>query len=191
MDKAWEQWCELPAKEVGPWLRNLDLEDWPELKALDGVQQCPINHPEGCVWTHTIEVCERMRASLDGHDHNFQVLMMLAALCHDLGKATTTKWNEKKGKWTAYGHDLAGVPIAASLLVSMGVAGDTICQVKALVACHMAHIRKPEELTPKAIEKLYHNIFPASMRQLVLLMKADCGRWNPLPPAIAILEAAG
>lgn len=49
-------------------LRRMDqLHDWfPELEALQGVPQDPVNHPEGDVWTHTMMVLDAAAAILKG-----------------------------------------------------------------------------------------------------------------------------
>lgn len=41
---------------------------------------------------------------------------MVAALCHDFGKAVTTEYNNEKKKYTSYGHDLKGIPLAETLM---------------------------------------------------------------------------
>ena len=49
-------------------LRRMDqLHDWfPELEALQGVPQDPVNHPEGDVWIHTMMVLDAAAAILQG-----------------------------------------------------------------------------------------------------------------------------
>lgn len=59
---------------------------FPELKALQGVAQDKTKHPEGDVWTHTMMSLDAM-SGLKTHDSKKDIILMLAVLCHDLGKA--------------------------------------------------------------------------------------------------------
>ena len=65
------------------------LSVWfPELEALIGIGQNPRFHPEGDVWTHTMQVLDEA-AALRGEAKE-PLWFMLSALCHDLGKAVTS-----------------------------------------------------------------------------------------------------
>lgn len=95
-------------------LRETDrLSEWfPELEALIGVEQDPVFHPEGDVWTHTMEVIDRAAEYRDKVSD--PLAFMLLALTHDMGKAVTTSF--VKGRIHAYEHELWGVPIAEKFL---------------------------------------------------------------------------
>ena len=73
--------------------------------------QDPEWHPEGDVWTHTLQVVDEARAarstSLE-RDRPRQLAVMLGALCHDLGKPTTTRFED--GRIRSRGHEEAGLP---------------------------------------------------------------------------------
>src|SRR5581483_2939016 len=58
-----------------------------------GCPQEPGWHPEGDVWTHTLLVVDEAArvASRDGLAPDDRVVLVLAALCHDLGKPETTE----------------------------------------------------------------------------------------------------
>lgn len=73
-----------------------------ELKALQGVPQDKHYHPEGDVWTHTMMSLDAM-SSLKTGDDKKDLILLLAVLCHDLGKAATTRVLE--GKIRAIGHE--------------------------------------------------------------------------------------
>jgi tRNA nucleotidyltransferase (CCA-adding enzyme) len=82
------------------WMRALGvLKLFPELAALVDVPQDPEWHPEGDVWTHTLQVVDEARQACADFDltRTERLTVMLAALCHDLGKATTTKFDD--GRW--------------------------------------------------------------------------------------------
>jgi tRNA nucleotidyltransferase (CCA-adding enzyme) len=82
------------------------LDFFPELKALKGVGQEPRYHPEGDVWTHTLLCLDAMAGLRSGHERR-DLVLMLATLCHDFGKAAATQ--EDEGHFPAKGHEAEGV----------------------------------------------------------------------------------
>lgn len=103
---------------------------FPELDILHKIQQDPQWHPEGNVWIHTKLVVRNMR------EHTGDISLMLAALCHDMGKASTTKFS--KGRIRALGHDEAGVWPARRFLQQIKCPKDIEEKVIALVRNHLA-----------------------------------------------------
>ena len=95
-------------------LRSMDqLGTWfPELQQLIGLPQDPVYHPEGDVWTHTMQVIDR--AASHRADASEPYRFMLLALLHDLGKIVTTE--EKDGRIHAYGHETLGLPLIEAFL---------------------------------------------------------------------------
>ena len=95
-------------------LRQMDqLDHWfPELKALIGVQQNPVYHSEGDVWTHTMMVLDE--AAKLRHRAENPYWFMLSAVTHDFGKAVCTE--EKDGVLHAYLHEVKGLPLAENFL---------------------------------------------------------------------------
>lgn len=83
-------------------LENPSPGIFPELQALMGCPQDKIWHPEGDVWTHTIMVVEEA-AKLRTGDREHDLVLMFAALCHDLGKPATTTF-EVGGKECSRDH---------------------------------------------------------------------------------------
>ena len=114
------------AGALTPWFKELD--------SLRGVPQNPVYHPEGDAFEHTMLVL-REAAALRARAKD-PLLLMLAALTHDLGKAVTTKKNDK-GNWQSIGHETAGMPLAESLLSRLGVGKQTIALCKNLCKLHM------------------------------------------------------
>ena len=113
----------------------------PELVPLKDTPQDPDWHPEGDVWTHTLQVVDEaapLAAEL-APDRPRQLAVMLGALLHDLGKATTTRFED--GRIRSRGHEEAGVPPTGALLgrwcVHTLLGYDVRGQVLALVAQHL------------------------------------------------------
>lgn len=116
-------------------LREMDqLEHWfPELKQLIGIEQDPIYHPEGDVWTHTMEVIDRAAAYRDKTSDPYA--FMLLALTHDLGKIEATEF--VKGRIHAYEHEIKGIPLVESFLHRLTAERSVISYVLNMVPLHM------------------------------------------------------
>jgi len=156
------------------------IELFPELHAVMGLHQNPTYHPEGCVLTHTGLVCDAavdiaVREKLSDED---RLVLVLAALCHDLGKATTTHLSED-GRIVSPRHAQEGVEPTISLLTSMGFQKSVIDKVVPLVSCHMDHLG----VTPNKsfVRKLSNRLFPSNVSQLAMLIEADVSGRAPLP----------
>ncbi len=80
---------------------------FPELRALQAVPQRPDAHPEGDAWIHTGRVLAAA-GQLRCGDKKRDIILMLGALLHDLGKASTTR-RDPQGCWRACGHEQARV----------------------------------------------------------------------------------
>jgi tRNA nucleotidyltransferase (CCA-adding enzyme) len=132
---------------------------FPELFALVGCPQEPEWHPEGDVWTHTLMVIDGARQRTDDLERPGRVALMLAALCHDLGKPATTAFSE--GRIRSIGHEAAGVPPTVAVLDRLNVHSidgtDVRRQVLALVAHH---------LTPGAWHKARPGVSDGAFRRL-------------------------
>lgn len=87
---------------------------FPELDALVGCPQDPVHHPEGDVWTHTKLVVDEAVEASDGLPRSHRTTVMLAALCHDLGKPATT--HTVDGRIRQLAHDRAGVEPTRAML---------------------------------------------------------------------------
>lgn len=156
-------------------LRDMrQLDPWfAEVGALLGVPQNPTFHPEGDVWTHTMLVLDAA-ATLRGQAEE-PFAFMLSALCHDLGKATTTF--EHDGRIVSYGHEKAGIPLAKTLLDRLGASGKTRSYVMNMVELHMLpNVHVTQHAGPKSFNHLFdRSVCP---RDLLLLARADhlgCG----------------
>lgn len=132
-------------------------------------EQSPVNHPEGDVWEHTLQVVD-IAARLKYQSHHPDVLMF-AALLHDIGKPATTCI--RQGKITAYGHDLEGDKLARVFLNQLNASNQFVTDTCKLIKEHMHPIllyKTRERVSDKAIRKLVNRV---NVRELLLLAEAD------------------
>jgi tRNA nucleotidyltransferase (CCA-adding enzyme) len=168
------------------------LRDWgllktvaPELLPLIDTPQEPEWHPEGDVWIHTMLVIDRAVAEITNLDPPRALTVMLAALCHDLGKPPTTRFED--GRWRSRGHEEAGVAPTQSLLdrwnVHTWLGYDVRGQVVGLVAHHLKPGQLYEErarVSDGAIRRLAAKCEPLLLYHVA---RADClGRTGDFPP---------
>ena len=145
------------------------LRYFPELKALIGVPQSVVWHPEGDVWIHTMMCVDKMVA-LFGEDEKLNLKYIFALLCHDLGKATHTTI-EEDGRIRAIGHEEAGVEPTRSFLYRITNEHDFIASILPLVEHHL----KPSQFYrgksgDRAFRKLATKV---NIEELVVVAKAD------------------
>ena len=116
-------------------LRAMDqLDVWfPELKQTIGLEQDPVFHPEGDVWTHTMEVIDRAAAFRDRVSGPYR--FMLLALTHDLGKIVTTE--VVKGRIHAYEHETKGMPLVEAFMDRLTCEKEVKNYVYNMVPLHM------------------------------------------------------
>ena len=170
------------------WLAALGVTGqlFPEIEALSGCPQEPDWHPEGDAEVHTYLVCERARELIDDLDYPRRVTLMLAALCHDFGKPSTTEFAE--GRVRSRGHDEAGVAPTVAFLDRLKLftldGYDVRAQTIALVREHLKpgeFYRARGEVSDGAFRRLARR---CELELLYRLAKADTlGRNAPwLPP---------
>ncbi len=188
VERVWNEWlkwatCSKRPSQGLQVLRDCGwMEHYPALAALVGVQQDPAWHPEGDVWIHTLHVCDAAArvADRDSLPDDERVILMFAALCHDLGKPACTQLTD--GRWRSPSHASIGVPIADAFLTSIGCPRHIIEIVQPLVAEHLVHVQA--EATPRTVRRLSVRLGKASIVQLMRLVEADLGGRPPLPTTI-------
>lgn len=118
------------------WLNSIGRlsEIMPEIAALQGVIQNDGWHPEGDVYEHTKQSIDAA-AQLSYDSDAEKLLMMYAALTHDLGKAVMTE--ERDGRITSYGHEDESAILAKRLMQRITNDKSLIDQVVKLVKNHM------------------------------------------------------
>ena len=149
---------------------------WPELEALIDCPQEPEWHPEGDVWIHTLMVIDEARSRIDGLDRGPAVAMMLGAICHDLGKPSTTAVSD--GRIRSIGHEEGGVAPATALLDRLNVntldGYDVRHAVLGLVAHHLKpgmFGKSPTPVSDGAFRRLAQKV---NLELLARFAQADC-----------------
>jgi tRNA nucleotidyltransferase (CCA-adding enzyme) len=179
---------------IGEYLRATGwIGHFPEIQNLFGVPQDPDWHPEGDVGVHTMHVLNAAAriAERDGLADDDRAVLLFAALAHDFAKPATTQLREREGRqrWTSWGHEPAGGPMARAFLDRIGIKSAITEQVVPLVENHLAHHSIGRDPTPRAVRRLAMRLAPASIAQLVRLIEADASGRPPLLPGVPPLAA--
>jgi tRNA nucleotidyltransferase (CCA-adding enzyme) len=113
-------------------------------------------------------------------DEASRVAWMLAALCHDLGKAVTTQEAIKEGQLriVSPGHSEEGVGLAENFLKGIDMPESVRARVRPLVANHLVHI---QPLTDRGVRRLAARLHPETIQGLVRLIVADHSGRPPKP----------
>ena len=147
----------------------------PELKPLVGCDQEPEWHPEGDVWTHTLMVIDKARELNADLNRPHLITIMLGAVCHDLGKPSTTAVID--GRIRSINHEEAGIPPTNSLLDRLNVRTidgfDVRHHVQGLVAHHLkpGMFHKAVQVGDGAFRRLAQKV---DLELLARLARADC-----------------
>ncbi len=141
-ERIYTEWLKILLKSPRPsigfeLMRSLGiLRYFPELAAIIDVPQSIKWHPEGDVWIHTM-MCLDAMAAMRSDDERNDLICLLAVLCHDLGKATTTTIDEG-GAIRAIGHEYAGEEPTRTLLARLTNEHDLVEAIIPLVKYHLA-----------------------------------------------------
>lgn len=178
----WQKWASL-SSHPSAGLRVLWESEWlvhfPELAALDGVPQDPEWHPEGDVFVHTCHCVDALASFPEWRSSaaNVRRDVMLAVLAHDFGKPATTIRGQRNGvwRWISPGHEPAGGPLSEQFLVGLGAPMEVPPLVRKLVENHMAHLSWPLADGPTAslVRRMARRVEPATLEQLLLVLRAD------------------
>lgn len=132
-------------------------------------------HREGNALNHTKMVSDKMCEILNEHSvecgSDEWIMCMSAAICHDLGKADTTKWSEEKKDWVTKNHGVVGERITRNLFYDEDIVlREKVCY---MVRHHMTlhHILDNKEKTDQRFIKLSHGIVP--IKYMIWLNTAD------------------
>lgn len=187
VERVWSEWEKWATKSVRPsagleFLRRTGwVWIWLELANLISLSQDPVYHPEGDVWTHTlqtvdaaVEICNR--EGITGDD---KAVMVLAALCHDFGKIYTTE--ACYGRIISHGHDKAGIEPTEQFLADIGCPESLRPRIVALVSEHMVHVSsEPNARTTRNLAKRLSSA-GENIRHWAVVVEADHSGRKPLP----------
>ena len=93
---------------------------------------------------HVVDAAAHI-AERDGLVGDERAVLMFAALTHDFAKADTTELREKDGRlrWTAYGHEAAGGPLARQFLDRIGIKKERVDRRELSSDCGSTILRTP------------------------------------------------
>ncbi len=149
---------------------------FPELHAMVGCEQEPEWHPEGDVWVHTLMVVDQSRTRIDDLDRARQIVVMLGAVCHDLGKPLTTAFVD--GRIRSIDHEQAGVAPATAVLDRLNIHTIDGFDVRKHVVGIVAHHLKPgmfrQSPTPVSDGAFRRLAEKVDLEMLARVAKSDC-----------------
>ena len=199
-ERVWVEWSKWAARATRP-SRGLELLRacgwiglYPELEALIGCPQDPQWHPEGDVWTHTLLTCDAAadlarRQALGGEP---RLVLLLAALTHDLGKPETTTREGERVRSRGHGET---VETFEAFLRRIDMPYRLRRRVIILCRRHLDHLGFRG--SPRAIRRLSRALGDEgeTIEALVRLIEADHSARPPLaggcpPAAREMLEVA-
>lgn len=147
----------------------------PEFAALEKTPQSKRWHQEGNVLMHTKLVVMNMLKGLqyiETTDKSYRITMIAAALCHDLGKVVTTRWDDGKNDYTCSHHGYEGEKIVRRLFFDEDICiREKVCY---MVRWHMTMhhlLEKTEDEQRKTWTRLSYGLM--DVWSLYLLGKSD------------------
>jgi tRNA nucleotidyltransferase (CCA-adding enzyme) len=196
VERIWGEWEKIGTRGtyVTAALAVLRATCWdtryPELAELHRIVQDPEWHPEGNVWNHAGLAADQAARLADeaGLTGTGRLVIVLAALLHDVGKVTHTQWDGDR--ITSHGHAEAGVEPARAFLQGIGCPESVTARILPLIREHMNCQDGPKK---PAVRRLARRLVPATLAELALVVGADRkGRGDPDAPnpAEAWLEMA-
>lgn len=159
------------------------LPDWDKIfsiKEFNDMIKCEqsnVWHQEGNVDIHTKNVVSAMRSfllnreNIEPSDNEYYIMMMSAAICHDLGKPSTTKFDEEKGDFTTKCHGQVGAKITRKLFFDEDFElREKVCY---MVRWHMTlhHLFDNEEMSTRKMIQLSHG--RVNVKDMLILNVCD------------------
>lgn len=173
-ERLFSEWTKLllqsprPSVGVEAFRRLGAFRLFPELDGMRGVPQDPEFHPEGDVYTHTLMVLDEAAEITRGMEETDRLIVLLGALCHDMGKPSTTR-TSPSGQITSHKHTVVGGDIALGFLKRLTSDHRILETVPKLVFHHLDHLNA-SAMGEKAVRRLRMSIGP---HLLIPLIRAD------------------
>lgn len=122
---------------------------------------------------HKYDVFEHNLRSLQhAADKNWDFLVRLTALLHDIGKPATRRWSDEKRDWTFHGHEVVGAKIAKKALERLKFPRETVTAVQTLVRWHM-FFSDPDKVTLSAVRRIVRNVGKEHIEHLIQVRICD------------------
>lgn len=155
--------------------RMNQLNVWfPELKALIGLPQNREHHRERDAWEHTMMVLDE--AAKRRNIAKYPLGFMIAALCHDFGKALCT--TESNGVIHSYNHETEGIPLVRQFLRRVTSETKLIRYVLNMTELHMSpNIMAGARSKLKSTNKL----FDSAVEPFDLIQLSICDSLGKIP----------
>jgi len=131
-------------------------ELWPELSGFDDVDHSKEFHPEGNVWSHTMETFRHRKALGSGA---FDLRLSLGLLLHDAGKPIAASSGSRRFD----GHAELGAKAAARFLERLGFEAPLVDDIFYLVKNHMLPAALKRLPLTKTREIMASPLFPTLM----------------------------
>lgn len=122
---------------------------------------------------HSFDVFEHnLRTLQHAADKDWDFIIRLSALFHDVGKPKSRRWSDEKRDWTFHGHDVVGARMTKKILENLKFPRETIDRAVALVRWHM-FFSDPEKVTLSAVRRIVANVGREHIWDLINLRICD------------------
>jgi len=143
--------------------------------------------PEGEVWDCLGDALSPFAGQMLAHlkqkvvdERSRLMLLKLAGLLHDLGKATTAKL-DKKGRIRFFSHQLEGVALAARILRRLRFGNREVRLVQTVIRHHMRPLQlaQQEKVTRRAIYRFFKDTRGMGVDVLLHSLADNLALWHP------------
>ena len=122
---------------------------------------------------HSYDVFEHnLRTMQHAADKEWDTVLRLAGLFHDISKPETRRWSDEKKDWTFHGHEVVGAKVAKKALENLRFPKETIEKAAKLVRWHM-FFSDPDLVTLSAVRRIIANVGRENIQDLLNLRICD------------------
>ena len=134
----------------------------PEVEGLKGVDQSPIHHPEGDVWSHTLNLLQQLARQTPKRSFT----LGWAALLHDIGKPLASR---RSGGKNFNGHEVEGARIAMAVADRFKMSRGEALRISAMIENHLK-FKDVFQMRESTLQRFIREPF---FDELLTLHKAD------------------
>lgn len=198
----WWKWAaksKFPSQGLETLKKTTWIDCFPAIAHMVGTPQHPDYHKEGDVFEHvrmTVDAAANI-AEQHGLSENERIVLLFAALLHDVGKPDTVTQNPE-GHWTSPNHAEAGIPPAREFFETMFAPHWLVDQVLPLIREHQTRLsRETPEASETATRRLAVRLAPSNIRMWTMLCESDANgcisdrEHRPLGPWIEFAQKLG